>query len=367
MPASSSTDRPVAPPVDAFPAYPASWYLFCESRQLRGDPLSKDLLGRRMVVFRTPSGGISVLDAHCFHQGADLGCGRVIDGALQCPFHAWRYGPDGACRAIPGARRIPVSARQRRWPATERHGQVFVFNGERPLFPLPFVLDENPDHFVGGRPFRYVADCTWYMNAAHAFDTQHFATVHDRKLIEPPRIDCPAPFARRNRYRAEVVGESRFDQMLRIVAGRTVEISLTIWGGTFAVITADFPRIRSAFLMSMLPLENGRTQCEGIVLVHRGHVSAWNAVNLRLRRLFTHGYLAEEARRLRGTRYHPSGFMDQDHDMVDFFRWVAALSRGSIHPQKEGNDEKDGNVVLDAVPGSARPLVGGRAAGGSGA
>src|SRR5262249_24437938 len=129
-----------APPADRFPIYPASWYLFGESRELAGQPLTKRVLGRDLVAFRTSRGSVSVLDAHCSHLGADLGCGRVVGDAIQCPFHNWQYAADGQCIAIPGARRTPSFARQHRYPVEERHGYVFFFNGTAALFPLPFFF-----------------------------------------------------------------------------------------------------------------------------------------------------------------------------------------------------------------------------------
>ena len=250
----SSPELLAAPPCSAFPEYPASWYFLCESRDLRDKPYARAMLGRNLVAFRTEGGEVSVLDGHCAHQGADLGCGRIRGSTIQCPFHHWRYESDGACMEIPGAREIPSWARLRRYPAIERHGSIFVFNGSRPLFPLPFLLGEDQDAYVASAPFRYVADCSWYTNAAHAFDTRHFLAVHDRELMGPVEIDCPTPFARRNTYLAKVIGGTLFDRILRILAGGTARTSLTIWGGTFAVVTADFPRARSAFLISMLPL-----------------------------------------------------------------------------------------------------------------
>ena len=107
----------------------------------------------------------------------------------------------------------PAFARQRTYPVEERHGYLFFFNGREPLFPLPFFLGEDPAGYVASEVFRYVADCTWYMNSAHAFDRQHFAAVHDRELLAPPVIDCPAPYARRNSYLAKVVGDTGFDRV----------------------------------------------------------------------------------------------------------------------------------------------------------
>jgi nitrite reductase/ring-hydroxylating ferredoxin subunit len=321
-----------APSIGLFPPWPASWYLFGTSGELSPGPVSRTMLGRRLVAFRDDRGAVTVMDANCSHMGADLGCGRVEGGGLVCPYHNWRYDSRGVCTHAPGVGHPPRFARQRLFPAVDRHGYVFFFNGPEPLFPLPFFLDEEGKDYVAGRVFRYEADCPWFVNSAHAFDRQHFNAVHDRRLLAPPEIDCPAPFARRNRYVAEVLGRTALDRLLRWGAGKWVEISLTVWGGTFVCITGDFARARSRFLMITRPLENGRTLCEGIVLAHRPA----NPLSLWVRRFFTHGYLADEARRLRGTRYDASRFVEADSDMTDYFHWLVALPQEAVSvPQPE--------------------------------
>jgi hypothetical protein len=227
----------------------------------------------------------------------------------------------------------------------ERHGHLFFFNGREPLFPLPFFLDENPADYLAARAFGFVADCAWYMNSAHAFDRQHFAAVHGRELLTPLAVDCPAPYARRNSYLAKVVGDSVLDRVLRVAAGRTVKTTLTIWGGTFAVITADFERVRSGFLMAMEPLEDGRTRCHGIAMAPRPRFPLGPLAPLQpwLRRLLTQTYLQEEVRRLHSIRYNPGSLGENDQDMIDFFNWVAAL------PQK-GDNESIISSPVSAVP-----------------
>ncbi|HVT57032.1 MAG TPA: Rieske 2Fe-2S domain-containing protein [Thermoanaerobaculia bacterium] len=343
MLARSSSSGLQLPAADAFPAYPASWYLFCESRRLRCGPVSQSLLGRRLVAFRTASGRVAVMDAHCAHLGADLGQGSVVGETIRCPFHHWRYGADGVCAAVPNLDRAPSFARLRTYPAVERHGYLFFFNGAEPLFPLPFFFGEAADDYVAGKMFSYLADCSWYMNSAHAFDRQHFAAVHDRELLAPPAIDCPAPFARRNSYPARIVGRTLMDRILRAVAGRTVKITLTIWGGTLAAITADYERLRSGFIIVMRPLENGHTLCQGIVFARRAPLPLrfLDPLRLGVRTLFTHGYLKEEARRLRGTRYQPRSLGPNDLEMTDFFRWVAALPQAGSDPRGTDKSEDD--------------------------
>ena len=316
------------PPVESFPAHPATWYLFGRSQALT-QPVSKRMLARQLVAFRTADGQAVVMAASCSHMGADLGCGRVEGRQIVCPFHGWRYGPDGTCTSIPGTQEIPAFARQKTYPTVERNGYVFFFNGRTALFPLPFFAGENPEGFTAGRIFRYRSDCTWYVNAAHGYDTQHFDSVHDRRLVAPPQIDCPTPFARRNRYRAEVVGRSNLDRILRLTAGKHVDISITNWGGTFVLITGDFDRVHSRFLIATQPLDDGGTLCEGIVFTPKsrsfpGRLFLDPAI-LAVRRMFTHGYLKDEASRLIGTRYNRTTMIPGDRDMIDYYHWLATL------------------------------------------
>ena len=349
---STALDSPASvlspPPVEAFATFPASWYLFGHEREL-DQPRSKRMLGRQLMAFRTASGRVSVIAANCSHMGADLGCGRVIGESIQCPFHNWKYGADGVCNHIPGTTTIPAFARQACYPTEVRHGYVFFFNGPVALFPLPFFAGANPDAFVAGKIFSYTSDCTWFVNSAHGYDTQHFDAVHDRKLVAPPEIDCPHRFARRNRYRAEVLGRTPLDRMLRLFAGKMVSISITNWGGTFVVITGDFDRAHSTFIIATQPLENGHTQCDGIVFAPRIQLAPlrplFEPVILALRRFFTHGYLSDEARTLRGTHYSPGTVIAHDRDIVAFFNWAASLPQ-SIEELNAGDTARASKPAL---------------------
>jgi aminopyrrolnitrin oxygenase len=347
--ARSSSSANKAPAADAFPAHPASWYLFCESRRLRKGPFSQRILGRRLVAFRTASGRAVVMDAHCAHLGADLGWGSVVGETIQCPFHHWRYGCDGVCASIP-------NARLRTYPVEERHGYVFFFNGPQPLFPLPFFFDEDPEDFAASKAFRYSSDCTWYMTAANGFDMQHFLCVHGRKLVEPCQIDRPAPFAYRNRYQADVVGSSGSDRFIRRFVGSRVDVSITSWGGPYMLMTADFERTRSRFLIALQPLDDGRTTCEGIVFIRRSRNPLLQPLSLRARRWLTYGFVKDEARSLRGVRYNPAGLVPDDQDMIDFFRWVAALPQATPDPihVKTGEGDYEDMARSSGAPGLDR-------------
>jgi aminopyrrolnitrin oxygenase len=318
-----------APAASRFAAYPATWYRFGTARELRRGLISRDMLGRRLVAFRTTSGRLGVLDARCAHLGADLAHGCVEGESIRCPFHSWEYDVSGRCTRIPGIAEIPPTARQVAYPALERHGHVFFFNGREPLFPLPFFAGADPDAYVAGRPFRFIGDCSWYMLTSNGFDAAHFESVHDRTLLGPAKVDCPAPFARRMRYRARVTGHSIFDRLLRRLAGDPVEVSITSWGGPLVLVTGWFRRARSYIWIAARPLSEQQTLVEIIPFAPRSRSWLGRALlqplGLGVRRWFTRGFMQDDIDRLGGIRYNPAGLVATDQLMIEFFDWLASL------------------------------------------
>jgi len=324
-------EMPKAPLASSFPAIPASWYLFCHRNDLRKGPIAKRMLNRDLVAFETESGKVAVLDARCSHLGANLGCGSVVGETIQCPFHNWQFGRDGRCEKIPGSPAIPAFARQQSFPVAELHGYIFFFNGSEALFPLPFFEDEAPENFRAARVFSYVADASWYMVTAQGFDRQHFETVHDRRLLSAPKMDCPTPFVRRNQWEAEIIGTRFPDRMLKALVGKNVSLTIHNWGGTVYTVKARFSRACNRFLVSYRPIENDRTQFDVIVFARAGVAS----LGLSARRWLTRAHLVAEASQVRNTQYRPARLIPADADMIECFRWLAAI------PQRPAGVEID--------------------------
>jgi phenylpropionate dioxygenase-like ring-hydroxylating dioxygenase large terminal subunit len=348
-----------APLPQQFPTYPVSWYWFGRSRELRRGPVSRDLCGRRVVAFRTASGRVCVLDARCSHLGADLGRGRVVDEAIQCPFHQWEYGPDGRCVRIPVASEAPTTARQAVFPVVERHGFVFVFNGPEPLFPLPFFFGARPEDFLPARPFGTLLNCPWYLIGANAFDLQHFRAAHDRRLVGEPVVDCPHPFARRASARFTVAGRSLQDRVTRFFAGDEVEMAITDWCGNLMFATATFRRGRSYGMVVTEPRAAGQVLVQVIVFVPRSHSVlgrvVWDPLIRSIRRFFIKEFLSSDAARLDGTRYNPHGLIDYDQDLAAYLWWLMDVSQGRLPPDRPGRVGA-GDHHEPAAPDARPPL-----------
>jgi nitrite reductase (NADH) small subunit len=74
--------------------------------------------GRRIAIFRTPS-GFHAVDGDCPHRGGPLADGLVADACVTCPLHGWRFdlrtGAEAAGRA--GLRAYEVE---------ERDGELYL-------------------------------------------------------------------------------------------------------------------------------------------------------------------------------------------------------------------------------------------------
>ena len=90
-----------------------------------------------------------MLSGHCRHLGAHIGHGgKVVGDCVECPFHGWRWGPDGTNRYIPYQPDKPNKAlRLRVYPVREQYGCVFVWHqpdGKEPQWEMPDLFEKFP-------------------------------------------------------------------------------------------------------------------------------------------------------------------------------------------------------------------------------
>ncbi|MBY0521964.1 MAG: Rieske 2Fe-2S domain-containing protein [Gemmataceae bacterium] len=341
-----------APDADRFPECPTSWYLYCRSRDLGRRPLSRNLLGRRLVAFRTASGKIAIIDGRCAHLGADLGAGCVHGEAIQCAFHHWEYGTDGRCVLVPAKPQAAARFQLSAYPVVERHGFVFVFNGPEALFPLPFFPDADPGEFIASEPFDEVLLCPWWMVGANVFDVQHFRAAHDRKLIDTPAVDCPSPYARRITANFTVLGDTLRDRLVRRFAGERVRMTFTDWCGNIIFATPTFRRTASYGMLITEPLGPNRVHVHGIVFVPRSRSrmgqTLFDPMHAKVRRYFIKAFLHSDARLgTKGLTYNPAGLFDCDGELIRYFDWLASLPSAAcgVTPRKKACGLVDTNLL----------------------
>lgn len=199
---------PQAPPVrrDRGVFVEDAWYAIARARDVSARrPLGLRRFGRELVLFRGDDGRIAALARQCPHRGADLARGRVVGGALACPYHGFRFAPDGRCVQVPceGADyRIPGALAASTFPVREAHDLVWMWWGEpREVYPeIPWSAD-MPDRETARTA---TSTLTWDVALPLAIesnlDLHHAPFAHGRVL--------PGVGARLDPYEARLEGDT---------------------------------------------------------------------------------------------------------------------------------------------------------------
>jgi phenylpropionate dioxygenase-like ring-hydroxylating dioxygenase large terminal subunit len=195
------------------PRVRAGWFVACASSALGATPVSARLWGEPIVLWRGREGVAALLD-RCPHRNVPLSPGTVVDGALRCPYHGWRFDGEGACTLVPGLDGSPGRAhRATRFAARESQGFVWIW-GEPDTEPVGdpwrFRLADDPGYLTVRRTVTTAGSL--HMVAENALDVPHTAFVHgglfrnDRPNRAP--IRCVVTRSARS-VECEYVGEAR--------------------------------------------------------------------------------------------------------------------------------------------------------------
>lgn len=165
------------------------WYCLGRSSRIRpGDIRRADLGNREVVLYRDRAGMLRAVDRSCPHLGADLAHGAVVAKGLQCAFHQWCWGPDGACVAGGGVR---GGARLATYQVRERWGLAWVWAGGRPAYDLPLPEPQN-QAYVLRLPAQRIG-CHAHVVLGNGLDLSHVVRVHRFHFEEDPVVEPEPP------------------------------------------------------------------------------------------------------------------------------------------------------------------------------
>ena len=140
------------------------------------------LLGQDLVLFRDAQGSWGLLDRDCPHRGADLAFARHEPDGIRCPFHGWKFAPDGRCLetpAEPAGSTLCQRVRQRSYPVMVRAGVVWAWLGPEgaapPALPAFDAFTAPASHAFA---FKGLWRCNWLQAFEVGIDPAHPSFLH---------------------------------------------------------------------------------------------------------------------------------------------------------------------------------------------
>jgi 3-ketosteroid 9alpha-monooxygenase subunit A len=142
--------------------FPRGWFMVGVSADATTKPASVRYFGEDLVLYRGASGRVFLVEAYCPHMGTHLAKNTtsyvVIDNEhvegdnIRCPYHGWRFGPDGQCNDIPySPAPIPKKACLKSFPLIERAGCIWAWHdseGGAPDYELPEFEHHDEPYWV---------------------------------------------------------------------------------------------------------------------------------------------------------------------------------------------------------------------------
>jgi len=264
--------------------YPDGWFAVAFAEELKpGRVLRRRFMGEDLVVYRTRSGVVRVVEPYCPHLGAHLGYGGRIEGEdIVCPFHHFAFDASGKCVRTGYGTRPPVARLVQR-EVREVNGAIIVWHhagGAAPSWEIPA---HSTDGFPS--PFRQCSTLVDHPQEVveNAVDIGHIGPLHGYRNARVRR-----PFEGHGpSFTVAAAGQRE----LPLAGPVEVVFDIVVHGLGHIWVNAAIPRLRAAAVFQAMPtpLDPLHVEIRFSVAVRAGVDPAGSRARLLLSRLLTVG------------------------------------------------------------------------------
>lgn len=185
--------------------FPRGWFMVGEAKDATKKPIPLRYFGKDLVMYRGESGRVVVMDAYCPHMKTHLAKndssyivldGKQVEGDdIRCPYHAWKFGPDGMCNEIPySPAPIPKAAKIRSYPVQEWGGLILMWHdeeaGEPDFEPHPLPEWDDPKWVNWKVDHLGTLDCHPQEIIDNMTDKAHLGPIHGSTNMEYFESEC---------------------------------------------------------------------------------------------------------------------------------------------------------------------------------
>jgi vanillate O-demethylase monooxygenase subunit len=166
------------------------WYIAAWSSEISRTPLSRQLLGKPVMFYRSEAGAVIAMSDLCPHRRFPLSKGKLLGDKVQCQYHGFTFGPDGACVRIPAQERVPPKHRVRTFPVVEKWAWVWIWMGD-PELADPALIPDHDLLYVENDEWCPVIGGREYLKARYAIvhenllDLSHLSFLHETTIGSP--------------------------------------------------------------------------------------------------------------------------------------------------------------------------------------
>jgi phenylpropionate dioxygenase-like ring-hydroxylating dioxygenase large terminal subunit len=168
------------------------WYVALLANEVSRALVCREILGTRMVFYRTEAGAPVALQDRCGHRSFPLSKSRLEGDTIVCGYHGLRYGASGTCVEVPGQAGVKGRFGVQAFPLVERGPFVWIWPGD-PALADPALIPDMP--FIGEGWDVQIGYMEAPGNYVHLhenlLDLSHLTFLHEKTFGTPEYAQAP--------------------------------------------------------------------------------------------------------------------------------------------------------------------------------